>query len=134
MEGCVGILDNFKRKNAERAPVVIPESFKAEDPVNYNTVLDFLVGLDGPDFKKMTRSAEIYRKANKEVADLIGVEDKPTTSIQTAKSEIEDVDLDNFLSADKDDLTAAFLEDEAPGDDAKPKKAQATAKKIEIED
>lgn len=130
----MGILDNFKRNRTERAPVVIPESMKPVDPVNYNSVLDYLVGLSVDDFKKMTKSAEIYRKANKEVAELIGVADEPTTSIQTDKVEVEDEDLDNMLSANKDDLTAAFLEDEAPGDGAKPKKQQATAKKIEIED
>lgn len=128
----MGILDNFKRKGADRAPVVIPEAMKMQDPVNYNSVLDYLVGLSQDDFKKMTKSAEIYRKANRDVAGLIGVEDEPTTSIQTSQPELEDEDLDNMLAANSDDLTAAFLEDELPVD--KVKKPHATERKIEVKE
>lgn len=128
----MGILDNLKRKSADRPPVVIPEAMKMQDPVNYNSVLDYLVGLSQDDFKKMTKSAEIYRKANRDVAGLIGVEDEPTTSIQTTQPELEDEDLDNLLSANKDDLTTAFLEDEIPTD--KAKKPHAPERKIEIND
>lgn len=127
----MGILDNFKRDKAPRTPVSVPESMKPEDPVNYNSVLDYLVGLDAKDFKKMTRSAEIYRKANKDVADLLGVEDTPTTSIVTDKPEVSDDDLDAMLNAPKDELASAFIEDEAPGAE-KPKKKQAPEKKVEI--
>lgn len=128
----MGILDNFKKGKSDRTPVAVPEAMKPQDPVNYNSVLDYLVGLSQDDFKKMTRSAEIYRKANKDVANLIGVEDEPTTSIQTSQPELEDEDLDNLLSANKDDLTTAFLEDEIPAD--KSKKPQAPERKIEIND
>lgn len=103
-----------------------------QDPVNYNSVLDYLVGLSQDDFKKMTKSAEIYRKANRDVAGLIGVEDEPTTSIQTSQPELEDEDLDNLLNANKDDLTAAFLEDELP--ESKVRKPQASERKIEIKE
>lgn len=128
----MGILDNFKRKSADRSPVVVPEAMKVQDPVNYNSVLDYLVGLSPEDFKKMTKSAEIYRKANKDVASLIGVEDEPTTSISTEKPEISDDDFDAMLSADKDELATAFLEDEIPTDTKK--KPQATEKKIEVKE
>ncbi len=128
----MGLLDNFKRDKAPRTPVNIPESMKPVDPVNYNSVLDYLVGLSPEDFKKMTKSAEIYRKANKDVANLLDVEDEPTTSIVTDKPEISDDDLDNMLSADKDELTTAFLDDDVPAVDKKKK--QATAKKVEIKE
>lgn len=127
----MGLLDNFKRDKAPRTPVEIPKSMQPVDPVNYNSVLDYLVGLSPEDFKKMTKSAEIYRKANKDVANLLDIEDEATTAIVTEKPQVEDEDLDKMLSADKDDLTAAFLEDEAPGAE-KPKKAQATEKKVEV--
>jgi hypothetical protein len=132
MEGCVGLKDIFKSDKAPRTPVNIPESMKPVDPVNYNSVLDYLVGLSPEDFKKMTKSAEIYRKANKDVANLLDVEDEPTTSIVTDKPEISDDDLDNMLSADKDELTTAFLDDDVPAVDKKKK--QATAKKVEIKE
>lgn len=125
----MGILDNFKRK-ADKPQIAIPEAMKPQDPVNYNSVLDYLVGLSQDDFKKMTRSAEIYRKANKDAANLIGVEDEPITSISTEKQEVSDDELDAMLAADKDELATAFLEDEIPAD--VKKKPQATEKKIEV--
>lgn len=128
----MGILNNFKRKNAERAPVVIPESMKAQDPVNYNSVLDYLVGLSQDDFKKMTKSAEIYRKANRDVAGLIGVEDEPTTSIQTAKPEVSDDELDAMLNTPADELATAFIEDEIPSEPVR--KAHAPDHKVEVKE
>lgn len=121
----------FNRKKASK-PITIPEAMKPQDPVNYNSVLDYLVGLSPEDFKKMTKSAEIYRKANKDVANLLEVEDEPTTSITTEQPELKDEDLDDMLAADQEDLTAAFLEDDAPA--PKPKKKQSTDKKIEVKD
>lgn len=118
------------KKKAERPPVVIPEAMKPEDPVNYNSVLDYLVGLSDKDYKKMTGSVDIYREANKKVAKLIGVKDEPTTSITTERPELSDDDLDTLLAADGKELAAAFIEDDnhpAP----KPTKPQATAKKVE---
>ena len=118
-----------KRKK-DASKVVMPAGLQPEDPVNYNSVLDYLVGLSDKDYSRVTRSAEIYRKANKEVAKVIGVKDEPTTSIATDKPEVTDEDLDNMLLAGKEELTMAFLEDgpEAP----KPKKAQSTETKVEV--
>lgn len=128
----MGLLDNFKRDKAPRTPVEIPESMKPVDPVNYNSVLDYIVGLSPEDFKKMTKSAEIYRKANKDVAKLLDIEDEATTAIVTDKPEVTDDDLDAMLSAPKDDLTSAFLEDELP--ESKVRKPQASERKIEIKE
>ena len=79
----------------------------------------------------MTKSAEIYRKANREVASLLDVEDEPTTAIKTEKTEVEDEELDAMLAANGNDLATAFLETEAPGA-TKPKKVQSTDKKVEV--
>ena len=127
LEGLFG-----KRKSRSSEPVKLPEAMKAEDPVNYNSVLDYLVGLSVEDFKKMTKSAEIYRKANKDVANLLEVEDEPTTAIKTEKPEISDDEMDDMLNADPEALQAAFLDD-APGQD-KPKKPQASEKKVEVKE
>lgn len=126
LEGLFG-----KRKSRSSEPVILPEAMKAEDPVNYNSVLDYLVGLSSDDFKKMTKSAEIYRKANREVASLLDVEDEPTTAIKTEKPEITDDEMDDMLNADPDALQSAFLDD-APA--SKPKKAQASDKKVEVKE
>lgn len=122
----------FNRKKGNREPVVIPEALMPDDPVNYNSVLDYLVGLSDKDYKKMTGSVDIYREANKKVAKLIGVKDEPTTSISTEKPELKDEEMDDLLNADPADLTAAFIDD-APKTPA-PKKKQSTEKKIEVKE
>lgn len=126
----MGILDKFRSKGEAHPLPQIPAAMQPEDPVNYNSVLDYLVGLSDDDYKKMTRSAEIYRKANKDVAKVIGIEDEPTTAITTEKPQVSDDELDEMLNAPADELAAAFIEDEIPA--AKPKKKQSTEKKIEI--
>lgn len=116
-----------KSKPGLKEPIAMPESMMPEDPVNYNSVLDYLVGLSADDFKKMTKSAEIYRKANREVAGLLEIEDEPTTSIKNEKPEISDDDLDAIL-----DHGMEFIDDDAPIE--KPKKPQAAEKKVEVKD
>ncbi len=122
----------FNRGKSAGKPVRIPESLQPANPVNYNSVLDYLVGLSPEEFKKMTKSAEIYRKADEQVAGLIGVENEPTTTIKNETPELTDDDLDDLLVADPKDLQSAFLETgpEAP----KVKKPQSTDKKIEVKE
>ena len=122
----------FNRKKVAKDPVVIPEALMPEDPVNYNSVLDYLVGLSKSDYAKMTKSAEIYREANTKVAKVIGVKDEPTHSISTDKPELTDDQMDDLLAADPDELQSAFLDDspKAPA----PKKKQSTEKKIEVKE
>lgn len=127
LEGLFG-----KRKKGVSEPVSVPVGMQPEDPVNYNSVLDYIVGLSDKDYKKMTSSAEIYREANKKVAKLLGIKDEPTTSISTDKAEITDDDLDTMLSADADELKQAFLDD-GPATQ-KPKKAQSTDTKVEVKE
>lgn len=118
-------------KQKQPEPVELPESMKPEDPVNYNSVLDYLVGLSKADYNKMTKSAEIYREANQKVAKVIGVKDEPTTTIAT-KPDITETDLDELLAADPEAVKQAFLTDD-DHDAPKPKKAQASAKKVEVQ-
>lgn len=127
----MGILDRFKSNKPARVPAELPPAMQPEDPVNYNSVLDYLVGLSDKDYKKMTGSAEIYRKANKDVAKLIGIKDEPTTAITTERPEITDDQLDDMPNTPPDELAAAFIDDEpAP----KAKKKQSTEKKIEVKE
>lgn len=127
LEGLFG-----KRKRGATEPVSIPAVLQPEDPVNYNSVLDYVVGLSDKDYKKLTASAEIYRDANKKVAKLLGIKDEPTTTISTEKPEISDDELDAMLSAQPGELTTAFIDD-APVS-PKPKKAQSTERKVEVKD
>lgn len=127
LEGLFG-----KRKKGAIEPVTVPASMQPEDPVNYNSVLDYVVGLSDRDYKKLTASAEIYRDANKKVAKLLGIKDEPTTAISTEKPPVTDDELDTMLAADPDALQAAFIDDAPKAPPAK--KAQSTDKKIEVKD
>jgi len=122
LEGLFG-----KRKKGASEPVSIPATLQPEDPVNYNSVLDYVVGLSDKDYKKLTASAEIYREANKKVAKLLGIEDAPTTVISTEKPKVTDEELDDMLNADPKKLKEAFLDNgpEAP----KPKKHNQPVRK-----
>lgn len=113
----------------EKPPVLIPEALKPEEPVNYNSVLDYLVGLADKDYKKMTGSADIYREANKKVSKLTGFKDEPTTSIKN--TEVTDEELDGMLSADPDELKAAFIADDQPA--TEPAKPYASSKKVKAD-
>lgn len=118
-------MELFKRK---KKPMELPPALmNTEDPVNYNTVLDYLVGLSDKEYRQMTQSAEVYRKANKEVAKIVGVKDEPTTTIVASKPSEEEVD---------EALTDALeMKYEAPNEPEQPKptKKQSTSKKIEID-
>ena len=120
----------FGKRKQDTAPVTVPEGLMPEDPVNYNSVLDYLVGLSKTDYIKMIKSADIYREANTKVAKVIGIKDEPTTSIKTEKPEVSDDELSDMLAADLDALQTAFIDD-AP-ESPKPKKAQASDKKVEV--
>ena len=127
LEGLFG-----KRKRGATEPVSIPAAMQPEDPVNYNSVLDYVVGLSDKDYKKLTASADIYREANKKVAKLLGIKDEPTTTISTEKPEIGEDELDAMLAAQPGELAAAFIDDALAI--PKPKKAQSTERKIEVKE
>jgi len=115
-----------KRKETVELPPVLMDQ---EDPVNYNTVLDYLVGLSKPDYEKMLKVSGIYRQANKEAARVIGIKDEPTVSLLTEKpsdEEIEDA-LDTALSSIKVDFEAP----NEPGISEPVKEQAAKIKQVE---
>lgn len=127
------MLDFLKTQRTKKQLTELPGILMPENPVNYNSVLDYLTGLSKTDYAKIIKSADIYRDANAKVAKVVGVKDEPTHQLMPEKptdAQI-DSDLDNLLEAD--DLETAFLDDDAP---AAPKKPQAPgkAKTIEIKD
>lgn len=123
---------DFLKRREPKAPMELPGILQPENPVNYNSVLDYLVGLSDKDYKKMTGSAEVYRKANKDVAKIVGIKDEPTHTLMAEKPTEEQVDkdLDNML--DEPDLAAAFLADDEPKAD-EPHKPQAPSKSKQID-
>lgn len=125
----MSLKDKIFGSKREPQQVDIPAIMQPEDPVNYNSVLDYLVGLSDKDYKKMMGSADIYRKANKEVAKIVGIKDEPTHTLLPEKPSEEQIDseLDGLLEAHPDDLRAALENEPAP---EKPHKAQSANVKV----
>lgn len=106
----MGLFAKKKKINdVELSPVLQPE-----DPVNYNSVVDYLVGLSRYDYDKLLKVANIYRDANKSAAKVLGVNNEPTTAIVSEKptdEEMEDA-LDQALAG----IATDYEETETPLD------------------
>lgn len=111
----MGLGEKIFGKKREPQPVEIPTILQPEDPVNYNSVLDWLLGLSDKDYKTMLEVVQVYRDAGKTTAKLLKIKDTPTTELlPTAPSEEQvDKELDLLLETHPDDLKAA-IENEQP--------------------
>lgn len=122
----MGLFDKYKKP--VQLPAILTEQ---EEPVNYNSVLDYLVGLSSRDYDRMLKCAGIYREANVKVAKVLGVKDEPTVALQPPKATEEEQEdaMDAMIRSVNDLETPLIATDEvAP---AKPKKAQASEKKVD---
>lgn len=117
-----------KSRGIDLSPILTDEEAETESPVNYSSVLDYLIGLSRSDYDKLYKVSTIYRVANKDAAKVLGVKDEPTTALkdeedapapqpEAADDSDEEKALDDFL-ADDDEL-GEFLEDISPKDKAK---------------
>lgn len=100
----MGLFD--RKKRVELPPLLSDEEIDAalEPPVNYQSVVDYLVDLPKLDYEKLLKVVDIYRNADKDVAKTLGIKLQPTATIdKESKAESENV---------LDDIT--FLEDYAP--------------------
>lgn len=87
--------------------------------VDYNSALDWLTGLSDEDYKKVCTVAEIYRKAQADAAEALGVENTPTTfitvpvdeTVQTMDGKVYPVDGATILDDDEDADIAAILDE-----------------------
>lgn len=116
-------------------PVDLPAILEPVDPVNYDSVLDWMLGLSDKDYKTMLDVVNIYREANKKAAGVLGVKDQPTTTIKLPKLSDKqiDQDLDALLETDPRDLKAAIVAEKPK---TAPKKSQSPSKdkKITVND
>lgn len=122
----MGLRDKLMGKR-DAKPVTLPEVLEPEDPVNYDSVLDWMIGLSESDYKLMRQVITIYRDANDKAAKALGIENTPTTQlrrIQLTDKQIDD-GLDSLLETDPKDLKAAIAAEKPK---AKPKKAQSPSK------
>ena len=108
----MGIFNNNKTKNAPGA--LWPEAGieLEDDPINYNSVVDWLVGLTAGDYSKVLSVSGIYRKANNEACKALEIDCQPTAFINPPEPE-EPADKTTILDSD-DELDMAFLDDAVP--------------------
>lgn len=68
----------FGSKNKEFPPLISA----VETPVvNFNTVIEYLEGLSKLDYEKTLKVVNIYRNANKDVHNVLGIKEEPRFSI-----------------------------------------------------
>ena len=82
----------------------------APEPVGigYNEVLDYLVALPDDDYEKLLKVANIYRRAERQVADVLNqanteapeIAEKPEPKQDSENSEAEEI-IDSFLETDE---------------------------------
>lgn len=119
----------FGLNKRERKLRELPAIMTADNPVNYDSVLDYLVGLGGREYDKLLKVATIYREANKDAAKVLGVKDQPTTQLKDEKPTEDEIDkgLDDMLNSDDLD----YLEDDVPPA-PEPKKEQSPSKETKV--
>lgn len=127
----MGFKDKIFGKQREPQAVELPALLKPENPVNYDSVLDYLVGLSKEDYDKITKVTGIYREANRKAATVLNVEDQPTSTLVEEKLSEDELEagLDSLLIADQDDLKDALLNNP---DEPENKKQQAPSKSKKI--
>lgn len=129
----MGLKDKLFGKQREPQAVEIPAILQPDDPVNYNSVLDWLLGLSDKDYKTMLDVVQVYREAGKTTAKLLKIKDQPSTVLlPVAPSEEQiDAELDGLLETHPDDLKAAIMS-EQPAD--KKKTSKQKVKQIQVEE
>lgn len=76
--------------------------------IGYNEVLDYLVALHDDDYEKLLKVANIYRRAERQVADVLNqanteapeVAEKPEQKQDSENSEADEI-IDSFLETDE---------------------------------
>lgn len=76
--------------------------------IGYNEALDYLVALHDDDYEKLLKVANIYRRAERQVADVLNqasadtpeATEKPETKQDSENSEADEI-IDSFLETDE---------------------------------
>lgn len=128
----MGIFGN-KDKSEKLGSLFDDEELVAEAAVDYNSALDWLTGLSDEDYKKVCTVAEIYRKAQQDAAEALGVVNEPTTFIKPPVQELLATEsASTILDDDEDGDIAAILDEpeflETDGNNKKPKQIDVSEK------
>lgn len=89
----------FNKKKSQ--PKSSPFDDKLDIETDYNSALEYLIGLSAKDFDKIMKVAGVFRKANAESAEILGIKDEPTTSIHAGKAKPKSSDPLDFLFDDE---------------------------------
>lgn len=120
----------FSKRQAQT--VELPAILQPEDPVNYGSVLEWMLGLSDKDYKAMLEVITIYRDARKGELKILNIKEEPTTQLivpQQTDDEI-DSDLDTLLDTHQDDLRASLEADSQ--DTPASNKQRKIAKKVSV--
>lgn len=74
--------------------------FPEYHPANYDTALDYLIGLSPDEYHQVLQVVAIHRQANYDSAKVLGEELKPTTFIDSKKPKLSET-VTPFLDFDK---------------------------------
>lgn len=110
----MGIFSN-KKGEREVKPIALPAILQPEEPVNYDTVLDWLLRLDDKDYKIMLEVVEVYRNANKTSAKLLA-KAHPTSQLHALTDDEIDKGLDAVLELTPKQLKQAIENEPTVGE------------------
>lgn len=116
----------FNKSNKVDLPVLSDDNDQPQ-AITFNEVIDYITGLSKSDFDKLIKVANIYRASNKDVLNVLGLKDEPTTSIaqEMETKTLEPVEVETDLLSD-DELDNAFLDE--PELDSKKRKVKKAKK------
>lgn len=96
----------FKRTKRELPPLISDEELFPS--VNFDSVLDWLVGLSSKEYAQVCKVAEIHRMANTQSAGVLNKHLEPTSQIDDPRDSLQTIPP---LMIDKD---PAFILDDEP--------------------
>lgn len=92
-------------------PVFTPLGDELQPVANYESTLDYLVGLSKDEYAQIVKVADIYRKANQDAAAALGTPNTPTTFIKAPEKQILD-DIEKYIDRENEDDDIPFIQDE----------------------
>lgn len=82
----------FDKKKSDLPPLISDAEL-----IDYNSVIDWLVGLSDADYEKVCKVADNYRASEHRACEILEVENKPTTFISPPEPEIPEDDIPFLL-------------------------------------
>lgn len=124
----MSLFGNNKKK--ELPPLLSEAELELEPAVNYNSVVEWLVGLPDEDLAKVTKVVDINRKAYAETCGVLGLEVEPSSFITPPEPE------ENIQAVHADhNKPKSFLDDDEPGflmDDIAPTSKTKKGRKVTV--